>query len=210
MKALKLMALATFLFSHSEAQTDKFLGVALHVTAGVKQVSIKSKFESDAAVPAAAFSLGGGSSWNIHRKVIGGEFYFSSASKATGGTVARYTGFNSNLYTGYQVVKTHGWQIAPLLGFGISKNQLLISSTERGYSLKAIQNAGYVLHTALRIERVSFKGNYIGLKLGYNISPVGNREWAFAGSKEHTGSSDDPGGFLVQLNVGGLIRLRKY
>jgi hypothetical protein len=209
MKTLKSLVFLTLIAAlPAHAQSGPSLGIAIHLTLGVKQVNASDQIQSGARMPGFATTLGGGSSWNLNRTLLGAEFYYSGGSNKAGTGMARYSGFNSNIYTGYQLLKKGGWQLAPLVGFGISKNQLQLSGTDGGYSLKAVQNAGYIIHTALRIEKVMSKGNYLGLKLGYNIAAHGPGQWKQAGSSQGIGIADDPGGFLLQLNIGGLIRLK--
>jgi hypothetical protein len=209
MKALKLLLLLPTLWAMSAgAKGNTSLGLAIHLTLGAKQVNARNAMAEATAMPAIASTLGGGTSWNLHRAVLGAEFYYSGGTNKDNQKQFRYGGFNSNVYTGYQIVKRRGWQLAPLLGIGMSRNGLQVSTTASGYSLTALQNAGLIVHTALRLEKVMQKGNYMGLKLGYNISAKGQRAWQYVGSSDRTGTADAVGGFLLQLNIGGLIRLK--
>jgi hypothetical protein len=211
MNALKLISTAILLLPLSaSAQKERFIGMSLHATSGIKQVNAKSTLLPGAINPSFASTLGAGPSWNINRAVIGSQFYYSTASTTKNQMLSRYTGFNNNVYVGYQVVKSGRWQITPIVGFGKSRNQILLSSTEGKQSPLAVNNNVNVVHTAIRIEHINKKGNDLGLKLGYNISTSGNSEWKSEGSKELVGASDNLSGFFLQLNVGGLIKMKTF
>lgn len=211
MKALQLISTAMLMLPISvAAQKERFIGISLHATVGVKQVNAKSTLLQGAVNPPIATTLGAGPSWNINRVVVGSEFYYSTASATKNQMLSKYSGFNGNLYAGYQIVKSAGWQITPIVGIGKSKNQILISGTEGKQPPLAVHNNISVVHTALRFEKVNRRGNYLGLKLGYNISTSGTTEWKSEGANARTGASDNLSSFFLQLNIGGLIKVKTY
>jgi hypothetical protein len=211
MRALQLIGAVMLMLPISvNAQKERFIGISLHATLGVKQVNAKSTLMHGAVNPTFATTLGAGPSWNINRVVIGSEFYYSTASTTKNQMLSKYSGFNGNLYAGYQIVKSGGWQITPIIGIGKSRNQILISSKDGMQPPLAVYNNVSVVHTALRFEKVNSRGNYLGLKIGYNISTSGNSEWKSEGSNERSGASDNLSSFFLQLNIGGLIKVKTY
>ena len=204
MKFIKIVSLV-LLSNTLLAQTNNQL--KLYALVGSQINSINPNFNTSLSGNINSFSMGAGSSYYFGNLFLGTEFYYSNGNKSNQDYKLDFSGMNSTLSIGYNILKSNKYQLEPQIGFLMSNSKILKDDI-----LKS--KTAYFKHNNMGITpAVSFNfknqsGMIYGLKAGYNYSFNKNNYWKNGIDNSNSNFLANNNSIFFQLNIGGIISLK--
>ena len=204
MKFIKIVSLV-LLSNTLLAQSNKQL--KLYAVVGSQINSINPNFSTSLNGNINSFSMGAGSSYYLGNLFLGTEFYYSNGNKSNQDYKLDFSGMNSTLSIGYNILKSNKYQLEPQIGFLMSNNKILKDDI-----LKS--KTAYFKHNNMGITpAVSFNfknqsGMIYGLKAGYNYSFNKNNYWKNGIDNSNSNFLANNNSIFFQLNIGGIINFK--
>lgn len=194
-----------FTFSIS-AQVQKSL--KLYAIVGGQVNKFNSQFNTNLPSQISSFSLGAGSGYYFNSLNIGTEFYFSNGTNSNSNFKLDYSGMNSSLFIGYNILKNKKLLFEPALGFSFLNNKSVISN-KTSFQNQYYSNNQLGLTTSLSISKINSSGIFYGLKAGYNFSFNANSFWKDENIEANSILNDNVGSFFIQFTTGSFLNLSK-
>ena len=204
MKFIKIVSLV-LLSNTLLAQTNNQL--KLYAVVGSQINSINPNFNTSLKGNMNSFSMGAGSSYYFGNLFLGTEFYYSNGNKSNQDYKFDFSGMNSTLSIGYNILKSNKYQLEPQIGFLMSNNKILKDDILKSKTV-------YFKHNNMGITpAVSFNfknqsGMIYGLKAGYNYSFNKNNYWKNGIDNSNSNFLANNNSVFFQLNIGGIISLK--
>lgn len=205
MKFIKILSFV-LLSNTLWAQTEKQL--KLYAVAGSQFNNLKTNFNTSLNGNISSFSMGAGSSYYFGSLFLGTEFYYSNGNITNQNHRLDFSGMNSTFSIGYDVLKSDKFQLEPQIGFLMSDNKILrddMLTNKTEYFTR--NNLG--ITPAVGFSFKNHSGLIYGLKAGYNYSFTNNDQWKNGINKSNSAFLANTNSVFVQLNIGGIIRLKK-
>lgn len=191
-----------------QAQDNKESQMYFGAIAGLKVNDFNDHFALGIDPQINSFSIGAGSAWTRNNYIIGFEFVYSSGMRDNASGELQYIGFNNTLTFGYNLTNSSTWKIEPTLGVGLSNNQLIVENRSDG-TFQNLENNQFSGSLGVNIKLIGQNGLFTGLRIGYMLPFGGDSEWENKVGGVGSGLQDNVGSALVQLNIGGLLDLKK-
>lgn len=180
----------------------------LYAILGAKNNKFNNKFGTNSYPEFYPFTLGAGSSIHFNKLQLGTEFYNTSSTRSFGGNKFQYSSFSSNLYVGYNILKTSKMYIEPALGLNVNHNQLLLFNNSNS-SQTDLNNNQFGIHSSITFLIKNNNGVCQGIKFSYNYCLVGATNWKYISSKSDSPFKDNVSYFSLQFITGGILNLYK-
>ncbi|WP_443937678.1 hypothetical protein [Pedobacter sp. MW01-1-1] len=205
---MKIIRIVLFLLLPTSllAQTNK--GLKLYAVLGSQFNHLHSDFDTKIDGSLSSFALGAGSSYYFANLFLGTEFYFSNGSKSNEINKLDYSGLNTTINVGYNVLKSTKFQLEPQIGFLMSNNKYLkgdLKTNNTEYFTK--NNLG--ITPAVAFNYVNNAGVLYGVKIGYNQTFNQKENWKAGINKTASTYSAHTNAFFVQVNIGGILSSKK-
>lgn len=194
-----------FAFSIS-AQVQKSL--KLYAIVGGQVNKFNSQFNTNLPSQISSFSVGAGSGYYFNRLNIGTEFYFSNGTNSNSNFKVDYSGMNTSLFIGYNILKNRKLLLEPALGFSFLNNKSIISNKTL-FQNQYYSNNQLGLTPSLSISKINSSGIFYGLKAGYNFSFNANSYWKDENVEANSMLNDNVGSFFIQFTTGSFLNICK-
>ncbi len=200
-KIVSLVLLSNTLLAQSNRQ------LKLYAVVGSQINSINPNFSTSLNGNINSLSMGAGSCYYFGNLFLGTEFYYSNGNKSNQDYKLDFSGMNSTLSIGYNILESNKYQLEPQIGFLMSNNKIL-----KDEILKS--KTAYFKHNNMGITpAVSFNfknqsGMIYGLKAGYNYSFNKNNYWKNGIDNSNSNFLANNNSIFFQLNIGGIISLK--
>ncbi len=188
------------------AQTNSQL--KLYAVVGSQINSINPNLKTSFNGNINSFSMGAGSSYYFGNIFLGTEFYYFNGDKSNQDFKLDFSGMNSTISIGYNILKSNKYQLEPQIGFLMSKNKILkddILKSKTAYFID--NNMGITPAVSFNLKKQS--GMIYGVKAGYNYSLNKNNYWKNGIDNSHSNLLANNNSFFIQLNIGGIISLKR-
>jgi len=180
----------------------------LYAIVGGQVNKFNFQFNTDLSPQIYSFSLGAGSEYYMNRLKIGTEFYFSNATNSNSNFKVDYSGMNSSLFIGYNILKNRKLLLEPALGFSFLNNKSIISNKIL-FQNQYYSNNQLGLTPSLSISKINSSGIFYGLKAGYNFSFNANSFWKDENIEANSVLNDNIGSFFIHFTMGSLLNFSK-
>ena len=151
--------------------------------------------------------MGAGSSYYFGNLFFGTEYYYFNSYKSNQDHKLDFSGMNSTISIGYNILNTNKYQLEPQIGFLMSKNKILKDDIQKNKTeYFTDNNRGITPAVSFNLKKQS--GMIYGVKAGYNYSLNKNNYWKNGIDNSHSNLSANNNSFFIQLNIGGIIKLK--
>ena len=193
-------------FCGVNAQVQKSL--KLYAIVGAQVNKFSSQFNTNLPSQLNSFSLGAGSSYYFNRLNIGTEFHFSNATNSNSNFKIDYSGMNSSLFIGYNILSNNKISIEPTVGFSFLNNKSFVSN-KNSFQNQFYSNNQLGLTPSISISKINSSGIFYGLKAGYNFAFNANSFWEDENIGANSVLKDNMGSFFIQFTTGSFLNLSK-
>lgn len=195
-----------FLNFSINAQVEKSL--KLYAIVGAQVNKFPSQFNTNLPPQITSFSLGAGSGYYFNRLNFGTEFYFSNGTNSNSNFKIDYSGMNSSLFIGYNILRSSKFLIEPTLGFSFLNNKSIVSN-KTTFQNQYFSNNQLGFTPSLSISKTTSAGIFYGLKAGYNFSFNANSIWKDENLEVNSTLNDNIGSFFIHFTMGSFLNIKK-
>lgn len=199
------IAISLLMFTNGYSQMQKLKLVAI---AGSQSNAFDSGFSTDLKSTVHSFSLGAGSYFYLGNFFIGTEFQFLNGNRSDTDYRLSLSGMNTTFSMGYDVLKSEVYSLEPNIGFVMMKNKIISDDVINNQSAYFDKNSTGVV-PSIDFSITNSSGLSYGVKVGYQMMIDKNAFWENGINKENSGFSDPMKSLLIQIKLGGIIKMKK-
>lgn len=208
MKIIKIVSIVAILFLSNTLLAQKNNQLKLYAVVGSQINRINPNFNTSLSGNINSISMGAGSSYYFGDLFLGTEFYYSNGNKSNQDYKLDFSAMNSTLSLGYNILKSNKFQFEPQIGFLTSKNTILKDDMlTRKTEYFTRNNIGITPAVSFNFKNQA--GLIYGLKVGYNYVFNKNEYWKNGINNSNSSFLANNSSFFFQLNIGGVISLKK-
>lgn len=208
MKFIKILSTVSLLFLSNALLAQKNNQLKLYAVVGSQINSVNPDFNTSLNGNINSISMGAGSSYYFGNLFLGTEFYYSNGNKSNQGYKLDFSGMNSTLSLGYNILKSNKFQLEPQIGFLMSNNKILKDDMITRKTEYFTQN-NIGITPAVSFNFKNQAGLTYGLKVGYNYAINENEFWKNGIDNSNSSFLASNSSYFIQLNIGGVISLKK-